>query len=122
MRKVKALILAFTAVLILTACGGGTKAIAKAVSIATQALEVADTYLDGGSTSSEATKALRAFDMDYVSNDNSDSHTADFAISTDLTLLSHAITMESIDKSSKSYDDFLEARNKLATDAGLKKR
>lgn len=111
---------------LLTGCSGGTKASKKAVSVAKQAVEVADEYLDGGLTYSEAIDKLDALesDMAYVDDlDAGDEHkTADWSISVSIVLLSSNILFDHMDSTSESYDKVLDERNSLAEKAGLKKR
>ena len=119
-------IMSFAAVFLLLiglcACGAKTQASAKAVSVAKQAVEIADNYLDGKIKYEKATEQLDDLDMSYAYEDKSASHTADVVISSDLTILKHNILMDKIDKTSESYNKVLEARNEIAKDAGLKTR
>lgn len=125
MKKRTILVIFVIAVLFMAGCNS-TKASARAVSVAKRAISIADQYLDGELSYSKASDELDRLkdDMEYVDSvDRSDpSRSYDFAISVDLTLLSHDILMDDIDKSAASYDDVIDTRNKLAADAGLKKR
>ena len=126
MKRYRVFFVMLLVAVILTGCGGGgTKASAKAVSIAQQAVSTADRYLDRGISASAATDDLADLnkEMEYVTSDRSaSSYTTDFSISSDIVLLSHAITMDGIDKTAKTYDEVISARNKLAKEAGLKTR
>jgi len=104
--------------------GGGTALSDKALSVAKQAVEVADAYIDMEIDSDEADEKLDALkeEMEYTDDLPAEDKSEDYVISTDLTLISHAILMDSIDNTSESYDKVVEARNSLAEDAGLKKR
>lgn len=105
--------------------GGGTALSDKALSVAKQAVEVADAYIDMEIDSDEAEEKLDALEeeMEYSFDlAIDDEHKADYTISVDLTLLSSAISNDSYDNTSESYDKVVEARNSLAEDAGLKKR
>ena len=119
-------IMSFAAVLLLLiglcACGAKTQASAKAVSVAKQAVEIADNYLDGKIKYEKATEQLDDLDMSYAYDDKSASHTADVAISTDLTMLRGAIVTDHFDQTSESYNKVLAKRNDIAKDAGLKTR
>lgn len=116
----------FTLVGFLTGCNGGTKASDKAVSVAKRAIQVADDYLDGKLSYSEANDKLVVLDaeMDYA-NDldiKAENKAADVSISVDITILSSSIFQDYYYGTSESYDKVLNARNSLAEDAGLKKR
>lgn len=128
MKKITLSLCILTVLFLLTACG--TNASDKAVSVAKSAIEIADKYLDNESTYSEVSEAIDDLkeDMEYVDDmpedtaDEMKQHTADFSISVDLTVLSLSIWTDNYDNTSETYDKVLEARNKLAEDAGLKKR
>lgn len=125
--------LALAAMLLITACscsGGGGNASDKAVSVASQAIEIADQYLDGDIDAGEADEKLDDLieQMSYVDDlpdetaEESRQRAADFLISTDLTVLSYSIFNDNYEQTSDSYDEVVENRNELASDAGLKER
>ena len=125
MKKVLCCALVAAMLLCTNGCsGGGTALSDKALSVAKQAVEVADAYIDMEIDSDEAEEKLDALEeeMEYTDDLPAGDKSGDYVISTDLTLISHAILMDSIDNTSESYDKVVEARNSLAEDAGLKKR
>lgn len=128
MKKIMVLLVVIMLTITLAACG--TNASDKAVSVAKSAIEIADKYLDNEISYSEASEAIDELeeDMEYVDDmpedtaDETKQHTADFSISVDLTVLSLSFFNDNYDNTSETYDKVIEARNKLADDAGLKKR
>lgn len=125
-RKIIAAALATATALTITACDKKTKASSKAISVATQAVAVADKYLNGVVSYDQIKADLNNIqnEMKYAENGGTgtDEQRADFSISLDILHLSTTILFDSIDKNAKSYDEVLEARNELAEDAGLTTR
>lgn len=109
-----------------TACGGGTKASKKAISVAENAIQVVDDYLDGKITATAANDKLKELkkEMEYVDTLTSDdkNKASDFSISTSLTTLSSSILSDSYKSSDDTYDKIVDGRNSLAKKAGLKER
>lgn len=108
----------------ITACC--KKASDKAITVAKSAVDIADGYLDYEITYSEASNAIDELqeDMEYVDNlaQNDKNKAKDFGISTDLLSLSSSLLIDDYQDTSESYDKVVEARNRLAEDAGLKNR
>lgn len=125
MKKIMVL-LAVIMMMTITLVACGSKASDKAISVAERAVEIADEYLDNEITYSEASEEIDELeeDMEYVDNLDHDAENtvADFGISADLLSLSVSMTIDNYKSTSDSYDKVLEARNKLADDAGLKER
>ena len=127
MKKILVLILAV--VLLLTACSG-TKvtASAKAVSLAKQAVEAIDGYLDGDTSYKEAHAAVEEASrkMEYTSNytgtDMTDEQRADWYIHMNLVHAASALTFDNYEGTPERFNDVVDARNKIAEYAGLGKR
>ncbi len=126
MKKTKFMLLFLVISLLLAGCGGGSKASAKAVSVAKSAVEVADDYLDGRLSYSQADAKLDQLkeEMAYVDDlkQGDENKASDFSISVSITLLSTDIFHDSVNKTSESYNKVIETRNDLAKAAGLSKR
>lgn len=127
MKKILVLILAI--VLLLTACSG-TKvtASAKAVSLAKQAVEALDGYLDGSMSYNEAHDVVdeASRKMEYTSNytgtDMTDEQRADWYIHMNLVHAASALTFDNYEGTPERFNDVVDARNKIAEYAGLGKR
>lgn len=127
MKKILVLILAV--VLLLTACSG-TKvtASAKAVSLAKQAVEALDGYLDGSMSYNEAHDVVdeASRKMEYTSNytgtDMTDEQRADWYIHMNLVHAASALTFDNYEGTPERFNDVVDARNKIAEYAGLDKR
>lgn len=127
MKKILVLILAI--VLLLTACSG-TKvtASAKAVSLAKQAVEALDGYLDGYMSYNEAHDVVdeASRKMEYTSNytgtDMTDEQRADWYIHMNLVHAASALTFDNYEGTPERFNDVVDARNKIAEYAGLGKR
>ena len=118
-----------TVCLLLCSCGKKTKCSGQAVSVGKSAIEAADDYLDNNRGVFEiyTEDALGRLDelkekMEYVDSEDvsKPTHSADYSVSSDLVLLSHEITFDSIDHD--RYDKILEKRNDIAKTIGEKKR
>ena len=125
-RKIIAAALATATALTITACDKKTKASSKAVSVATQAVSVADSYLDGSVTYNQIKPTLDNLEsqMKYAENGGTgtDEQRADFYIAVDVSNLSANILFDDMGKNADTYSDVLKARNSLAEDAGLEAR
>ena len=126
--KTRSIIAVLLALVVFLSCGCGskTKASDKAISVAKQAVEVADNYLDGKVSKDIAYDKLNSLydEMSYVDNltDSDPNKTEDFYIQLDTLHLSTSVLLNDINNDSKSYDEVIKARNDLAEDAGLKAR
>lgn len=109
--------------LVICGCGGGSELSSKAQAVAKQAVEVADGYLDGELDYDAASEVLDELDeeMEYVYG-NEDPNMDDMGVSSDISLLSHAILMDDLDETSESYDEVVDKRNDIANAAGIAKR
>lgn len=110
--------------LLLCSCGKKTKCSGQAVSVGKSAIEAADDYLDSNQSAHDALDRLDELKekMEYVDSEDASkpTHSADYSVSSDLVLLSHEITFDSIDHD--RYDKILEKRNDIAKTIGEKKR
>ena len=110
--------------LLLCSCGKKTKCSGQAVSVGKSAIEAADDYLDNNQSAHDALDRLDELKekMEYVDSEDvsKPTHSADYSVSSDLVLLSHEITFDSIDHD--RYDKILEKRNDIAKTIGEKKR
>ena len=128
MKKILVLILAVT--LLLAACSSKPKtaASAKAVSLAKQAVEALDSYLDGDTSYKEAHAAVEEASrkMEYTSNytgtDMTDEQRADWYIHMNLVHAASALTFDNYEGTPERFNDVVDARNKIAEYAGLGKR
>ncbi len=113
-----------TVCLLLCSCGKKTKCSGQAVSVGKSAIEAADDYLDNNQSAHDALDRLDELKekMEYVGSEDvsKPTHSADYSVSSDLVLLSHEITFDSIDHD--RYDKILEKRNDIAKTIGEKKR
>ena len=125
----KTLVLILAVVLLLSACSG-TKvtASAKAVSLAKQAVEALDGYLDGSMSYNEAHDVVdeASRKMEYTSNytgtDMTDEQRADWYIHMNLVHAASALTFDNYEGTPERFNDVVDARNKIAEYAGLGKR
>ncbi|MCD8295044.1 MAG: hypothetical protein LUE27_07380 [Clostridia bacterium] len=114
------------------ACGSksSTNATDKGVSVASQAIEVIDGYLDGKTSYDTAKDTLSSLssEMDYIEdmpNETSDEmaqRTADTLIRSKLTIISGDILDDYYHGDNETYDKIVEDRNELAENAGLESR
>lgn len=117
-------------VLLVGGCSKSIDASDKAVSIAKQAIEVVDQYLDGGVDGSEASDKLDELkeEMEYVddmptgTSEEKRRHTADSSIATDIFILSTDIVLDKHNADADSYDKLVDKRNELAEEIGESKR
>lgn len=117
-------------VLLASGCSKSIDASDKAVSIAKQAIEVVDQYLDGGVDGSEASDKLDELkeEMEYVddmptgTSKEKRRHTADSSIATDIFILSTDIVLDKHNADADSYDKLVDKRNELAEEIGESKR
>ena len=104
------------ACLLLCSCGKKTKCSGQAVSVGKSAIEAADDYLDNNQSAHDALDRLDELKekMEYVDSEDASkpTHSADYSVSSDLVLLSHEITFDSIDHD--RYDKILEKRREKA--------
>ena len=125
----KTLVLILAVVLLLSACSG-TKvtASAKAVSLAKQAVEAIDGYLDGDTSYKEAHAAVEeaARKMEYTSSykapDWTEEQRTDWFIHSELVSVAHDLLMDNYEGTPERYNEIVESRNKIAEYAGLGKR
>ena len=112
--------------ILFAACSTGIDASDKAVSVAKNAIEVVDAYLDGEMTYSETSDQLDTLksEMDYVDEmePGAEHKAEDFSIGAKILMLSTKVTSNSIYGDSESYEEVVDARNELAEDVGLGKR
>ena len=98
----------------------------KALSVAKQAIQVADDYLDGKITGNKAKAEFDGFNesMKYVDDlsRTDKNRQEDYNIQHGIFILSTSISTDDYKKTSESYDHVMESRNNLAKDAGLKNR
>lgn len=103
-----------------------TKASDKAVSIAKQAIEAVDDYLDGKITYDSVSAKIDDLcnEMAYVDDlDRDDEHkAADYSISVSISTLPSDLLWDNYHNDDESYAKVVETRNELAEEAGLKKR
>lgn len=104
-----------------------TNASKKGISIAAQAVDVLDGYLDGSVKYKSASDQLDELyhKMDYVSeyrSPMSDEERADWLIHQKIIHASHQMTMDNYKGSAETYDSVIEARNEIAVLAGKKER
>lgn len=95
----------------------------KAASISESAISAVDAYLDHSASGDETGRKLsdlKAEMDDYLDSDSS--HSADIVISSRLLSLELAVSSDSYNNTSDSYDKVIDSRNELAEAAGLKKR
>ena len=122
----KVFFLILSIVLLLVGCGESkTNASDKAISVAQQAIDAVDSYLDGDVDGKRTLASLNKLsdELDYVHDmESSSEKTADLAISIQLTGLHTAVNRDNYDSTSATYKKVKEARNDLAEAAGLKKR
>ena len=102
---------------------------AKAISVGTQAIDLADEYLDGADYYTVKAKLEDLEDeMDYVDDMPTDTteekrvHTADRSIQLSIFLISTDITLDYCSDDNETYDSIIESRNELAKDLGLDER
>lgn len=124
MRKVLAGLLCVL-LLLLAGCSG-TSVSDKASTAAKSAVEIADGYLDNELTQDSARDGLDALEeeMAYTADMSQDdkNKAGDSSVSTGITVLSSSILTDSIKNDAASHDKVVDARNKLAGYAGVKKR
>lgn len=132
MRKKTAVLCCTLAVTALLAggCSKSVDASDKAVSVAKQAIEVVDQYLDGETDGSEASDKLDELkeEMEYVddmptgTSEEKRRHTADSSIAADIFILSTDIVLDKHDADADSYDELVDKRNELAEKIGEDER
>lgn len=116
--KIKSMFAALIALVVFVCCGCDSepKPSDKAISIAKQAVSVADRYLDGGLSQGEAKDLIDDLydDMAYVDDlaDDDPHKNQDLYVSIDVLSLSTRILLDEND--SKSFDGIVKARNDLA--------
>ena len=126
MKRILVLILAVT--LLLAACGQKTAASAKAVSLAKQAVEALDNYLDGSVSYKDAHDVVEeaAKKMEYTSSysakDWTEEQKADWYIHSELVMAAHDLLMDNYEGTPERFNEIVERRNKIAEYAGLVKR
>lgn len=126
------IILCAVMILLMCSCSssGEVSATDKGISIAKEAVGVADLYLDGIYDYSMAIDQLNALDSEtsYVENLPNDTseerkqRTVDLLISTNISLLSSKILNHSVSNDDNKYDEIVEVRNELASAVGLSER
>lgn len=97
----------------------------KAMSVAKQAVKVIDDYLEGNISYEEARDKISGLDddMEYANSiEYGEEHYDDRWLRHDLTMLSFSLMSDRWDGDLESYEELVEDRNKIAEDAGLKKR
>ena len=104
-----------------------TNASKKGISIAAQAVDVLDGYLDGSVKYESASDQLDELyhKMDYASEYHapmSDEEMADWLIHQQIIHASHQMTMDNYKGSAETYDSVIEARNEIAVLAGKNER
>ncbi len=134
MKRLKRLAVAALCASMLLACACGstksTSATAKGVSVAQQAIDAIDGYLDGKTSSDSARDKLDELkdEMDYVDDLPRDTvqeeqqYAADWSIKLDLTTAGSRILLDSYDGDNESFDEVVNVRNLIAEAAGLEKR
>lgn len=127
MKKILVLILAVA--LLLTACSGAkATASAKAVSLAKQAVEAMDGYLNGSMSYAEAHDTVEevAGKMEYTSSykapDWTEEQRTDWLIHSELISVAHDLIMDNYQGTPERYNEIAESRNKIAEYIGLGKR
>lgn len=124
-------LVACASAVILASCGSSsTNASDKAVSIAQQAIDITDDYLDGNASYDYVIDTIEELrdEMDYVDDMPEDTaeevrqHTADYSIRSALTILKSDITDDHYDGDNETYDDIVDKRNEIAEKAGLDQR
>lgn len=118
------------AALLAGGCSKSVDASDKAVSVAKQAIEVVDQYLDGETDGSEASDKLDELKekMEYVddmptgTSKEKRQHTADSSVATDIFILSADIVLDKHDADVDSYDELVSKRNELAEKIGEDER
>ncbi len=127
----KTLAIGIICTLLVTACGCGSKestsATDKAVSVAEQAIDAIDGYLDGKTSGSSARDKLSDLydEMDYVDDlpretaEDTEQYAADWSIQVALSTASSQILLDSYNGDSESFDKIVDTRNRIAEDAGL---
>ena len=125
----KTLVLILAVVLLLTACSGSkVTASAKAVSLAKQAVEAIDGYLDGATSYKEAHAAVEEAvkKMEYTSSykapDWTEEQRTDWFIHSELVSVAHDLIMDDYEGTPERFNEIVESRNKIAEYAGLGKR
>lgn len=125
----KILVLIMAVVLLLTACSGAkATASAKAVSLAKQAVEAMDGYLDGSVGYKEAHDTVEEVvgKMEYTSSykapDWTEEQRTDWFIHSELVSVAHDLLMDNYEGTPERYNEIVESRNKIAEYAGLGKR
>ena len=104
-----------------------SKASSKALSVAKQAIQVLDGYLDGTTNNKECINKLKELNdqLDYVHGNKSqmsDEETADWQISARITAANHKVLMDGTNGNAATYQEVIDARNELAKIIGEKSR
>lgn len=127
MRKVFALLL-ILAVLLCGCSQAKVTASAKAVSLAKQAVEAIDGYLDGTMSYKDAHDAVEEVTrkMEYASNykapDWTEEQKTDWFIHSALVSAGHDLIMDNYEGTPETYDEIVKQRNEIAELVGVDKR
>ncbi len=110
------------------ACSPASKASQKGQSVAKQAIETLDDYLDGNTTLDSAREKLfdlhdqMSYTNEYAGKEKTDAQQEDWFISHHLLMAALAVDMDSYKGNADTYDDIIKQRNELAALVGIKKR
>ena len=118
-----ALVVLVMVLVVLIGCGPSTDASQRNVNIARQAIEIADSFLDGSISASEAHTQidnLQSICTDETGNRMEDH--ANFILSSDMFLLRTSLSFAIRDNSLEGRNLVLENRNRLAERAGIRTR
>lgn len=114
---------------VLVSCGASTPtASKKGISVATQAVELLDNYLDGKENGSFVYEKLddlcsqMNYTSDYVGTQKTDEQAADYEIHRQLLFASTAVMHDKFNGDAETYENVIEKRNALAVLAGIDER
>ena len=124
MRRVFGVLVVFVMVLVvLVGCGPSTDVSQRNVNIATQAIEIADSFLDGNISATEARRQIDNLQPIFTdSTGNSSEDLANFLLSSDMLLLRGSLSLVIHDNTTEERNRVLESRNRLAERAGIRAR
>lgn len=129
MRKCLIFLIIGSMLLSFAACGASaSKASKKGLSVATQAVELLDNYLDGKENGSFVYEKLddlcsqMNYTSDYVGTQKTDEQAADYEIHRQLLFASTAVMHDKFNGDAETYENVIEKRNALAVLAGIDER
>ena len=128
MKKIALFLLIVASLISVTACGTSSKASKKGQSVAKQAVEVLDDYLDGIENGKDAYEKLeRLYDqMNYAGEYEgirlTDEEKTDRFIHSYLLYAQIAVSNDKFEGDAETYEEVIAERNRLAALVGIKER